>query len=349
MKDLDGIERGALREDPAEDLAYLVFLAARPEEARSRRDLEPAARRRGRERLEPASRDLLQDRALDGRRIRLVHEEVQRGESACGLVGLRRRREGPAQHGRRVDEAARGEVRVVAAEDALELRELSRIVESPGGKRRGREAGRPDLFEGALQGAVEARAVAQLAEVGVRLQVLGACLLDEGQRLRAGEKAQPFAGEPGSGDSEGDRAHRLDPEVDPGVALAGQTLDERVANGECRRDEHLLLERPRAADGGKRSEQIGNSLAPCRRLGLGFFERQKGLRVVLSHRLGHFYLIRGQTRSARTRVGVGLHCELETGEPTPLRRLTSHGGRLRVRRRFWTAGDPANLMRVMPP
>ena len=157
----------------------------------------PAARRRDARSCAPATFSRI-SRSTAGQ-IRVVDDQVQRSA----------RIRPPRPPSARRSTAAESmklpfrQVLVVAREDALELLELPRIAERLRRQRRRREARRADLFEGALQRPMEARPVAQLSEVGLRLEVLRAGLLDERQRLRAREQAESLPGERRSRDARG--------------------------------------------------------------------------------------------------------------------------------------------------
>ena len=232
-----------------------------------------------------------------------------------------------------VDEAPRGEVLVVAGENALELPQLARIVEGPGRQRRRGEARGADLLEGALEGPVEARADREARRSRpFGFEELGAGLLDESQRLRAREQAQTLARELRARDAERDRADGLDAEVDPGVALAREPLDERVSDRERRRDEDLFLQRVLAAGARERVDQ------PRGRLVGGAAARRGRRRLRTADRVVRFsgawvaaFLSQsadrpcpGLARSPSATAELDFACgyggsrlQAETGEPTP--------------------------------
>ena len=148
---------------------------------------------------------------------------------------------------------------------------------------------------------------AKLAEVGLRLQGLGAGLLDESQRLRAREQAQALPRELRARDAKRERANGLDAQVDPGMPFAGEALDERVADRERGRDENLLLQRMLGAD----ARELETIEARGRRLRLGAPQARRGSSngrkgcSAPAHRLAAILIaIRGQTSPLFVRLAL---------------------------------------------
>jgi hypothetical protein len=365
VKDLDAVERDPLPENPPERFAQLVLLPDRAEEARPPRDARPLLRRIDGKLAEPVSREPLQEPALDVGDLRVGGEEIHGGPAD----GARRR---PPQHLEAVDEASLGEELSVARENGADLFRLSRVGERRGRDRTRLEARAAQLVEGLLERAMEARPVAQAPEVGAGSEGLGARLLDQREGLGAREQPEPAVRELGPDRSERERPEGLDAQVHRRVALPRQPLDERVADRERRRDEDLLLDGELRADpsqlldqprgllrrtgGGRSAERRGRRgmRRRSRRLGRprrgGLVEREEGL-----FRHGRSPFLRSRrTDSVRasdpgSTLSGGVDSLRKRG--SPLRGGASvRRERLRVRRATaWRTGDPANLMRVMPP
>src|SRR5262249_38931885 len=89
------------------------------------------------------------------------------------------------------------------------------------------------------------------------------------ERLSTGEQLPAVAGELGANDRVGERADRLDAEVDPGLSGAGERLEDLVADRKRRRDQDLLVERLLPAD----PRQLLD--VPRRSLFWSFFKREQ--------------------------------------------------------------------------
>ncbi len=246
VENLDVVERDLLLQDPAEDLADLVLLSGRAEEARAPRDLDPGVGRIGAEGDRSSPRELFQELPLECGQLGLGAEQVGRAVStgACGCERLER----APQDGVGVDGACLLEQGGVSAEDLAQLAVLVPVGKRRGGKPRRVESRCAKLVEGRPQGAVEPRPIGEDAEVGVRSERFRAGLFHEREGLRAREQAQAFSCERRADDGVRERAHRFDPEVDPCRAAAREPLGDLVPDRERGRDEDLLLERPLAAD-----------------------------------------------------------------------------------------------------
>ena len=133
--------------------------------------------------------------------------------------------------------------------------------------------------------------------------------------------------------SQGERSHRLDAQVHPGMAFAREAFDERVADEQGRRDEDLLLERAprrraRASAAIERADErraaSGGAPRPVVR---GVVERKQRLVGCSGHRTP---AILTHSEDRRRPGPIGGRLGTETGEPTcapsPARK------RLRVRR-----------------
>jgi hypothetical protein len=135
-----------------------------------------------------------------------------------------------------------------------------------------------------------------------------------------------------------------------------------MADGERRRDEDLLFEGILDADAGELLDQARRSLR--RDGGLGDRERSRGRCGVDRRLLGRGGVVEGQERlfvhgpiafsprrrTNQVRLSRGRGVDSDRKRGSPLHAGFGRRGRLRVRcATAWRAGDPANLMRVMPP
>ena len=289
VQDLDVVEGDSLLQNAAERRPDLVLLSDGAQQACPFRSRLPPLRRVHPQDAEAAGGETLQETALEGREVGVFGKEVQAPHGGGGgFLG------GPAQDVERIHVRPLRQRRRVAREDCAKLPELAPVGEGRGGNRLGGDPGRAQLLERALEGPVETRPFAQGAEIGARLEGLGAGLLDQGERLRPGEDLPALPREVRTHQAMRERANRLDPQVDPGMTFAGEPLDNLVADQQRGRDQNLLVERMLGADAGELGDQTGGKR---RRGGLRrLVERKEGL---VHHRRPILTQGRGQTRSAR--------------------------------------------------
>ena len=132
---------------------------------------------------------------------------------------------------------------------------------------------------------MKSRAILDLSEIRVGSERFGAGLLDESQRLRAREKREAFLCESGTHEAVRQISDRLDSQVRPRIAGAGETLRQLVADRKRGREENLLFQRMLAAD----ARQLLDETHP-RRFGVVGTEGEKwleGHRKVHSMGAGH--------------------------------------------------------------
>ena len=249
VQDLDVVEGNPFAQDRAEDLSDLVFLADRAEKARPPGERLPGAGRVRRETDEPSSGETLQEHALESGELRRGRDEIYR-LARRGLAGLDRAR-GASKDFDPIYEVPGLQRLSIASQQIAKLAVLSAVGEGRLGQRLKGEPRRAKLVEGRLQRAVKTRAVGQGSEVGVLGQRLRAGLFDEREGLRAGEELPPVSSQRGADQGVRERAHRLDPEIDPGLTRAAERLDDLIPDEERRRDQDLLFQRPLAADAGE--------------------------------------------------------------------------------------------------
>ncbi len=106
---------------------------------------------------------------------------------------------------------------------------------------------------------METGAQGELAEVGIGGERFRASLLDERQRLGAGEERQALFRDVRAGHGVREASNALDPHVDPGGAGAGEHLDQLVADEAARRDQDLLVERQFATHVREGLDETGQS------------------------------------------------------------------------------------------
>ena len=225
MEELDVVEGQSLGQDAAKNFADLVLFADGSKDLSARGPRGPGRRLVHRQDLETVPGDPLEEPALELRELRVRGQQVdRRGRRRSALP------RGAGQDVEAVDVFARSEGRRVRPEDAADLPAFARIGERRRGNAPKSDPRLPQLVERPSQRAVESGPPGEAAEVGSRLQSLRARLLDEGQGLGPGKKAQTLAGEVRPRDLQGDRARSLDAQVHVRVALTGQAFDELVAD-----------------------------------------------------------------------------------------------------------------------
>ncbi len=336
VEDLDVVEGDALGQASAEDFANLVLLADRPQERRAGGPGRPGGGLVDGQDVEPVAGEPLEHAPLELRELRVGRQEIPRGR-----IGRRLRPRGASEHVEAVDVPAGREGLGVADEDLPQLRGLPPVGECRDRYPGGGDAGRAQLLERPLHRAVEPGPGAQGAEVGLGTEGLRTGVLDESEGLRPGEQPEPLPRQFRSDRVQRERSDGGNAQVHPGAPLAGEAFDDGVADQKRRRDEDLLFQRRLGADGRERGDQPRRRA--CRfRTRLGLAERKEGLLDLSPHEPSPFL---SQTADRRCPARIGSRLRTETGEPT----LLDPRGRLRVRRSIPGAGDPANLMRVMPP
>ena len=125
---------------------------------------------------------------------------------------------------------------------------------------------------------MESRSIPQGPEVRLLAERFAARLLHERERLGSRKQPEALAGEVGADEAVGERANRLHAQVHPRVPLAGEPLEQLMADRQRRRDEDLFGERLLAADARELQDQPRARPRGCR--------RRRGLRLVVEGKEG---------------------------------------------------------------
>ena len=167
VEDLDLVEGNPLGEDAAECLPDLVFLADGPEELRLARLRRPVLGRVGRELEAARAGEAVEKAPLEGGQLEIRGLQIQRRRRRTGALDLL---DGPTKDLDRVDGFPGRERFQVTAEDAADFHGLAPVGKRRRGDLVGRDPGGAQLLERLLEGPVEARPLAQSAEVGRGLE-----------------------------------------------------------------------------------------------------------------------------------------------------------------------------------